>query len=192
MYRSTNKCIYTCPSCLCLQGPYDTVPMLHGCDRLEGGKTLFTLDAGGNCSFLRQLSLRLDFSHLDRAISVQTPYEEILGCGRIERSFPVTAMYKGRLVLSQHSPYLPTVALPEFDLLKSNVLEGISGSSVFDPWNAQARGICNATTFDQIPVGKLTCRQPEQLFSRPSLLEVPLIGSATILGHMVCINLKHT
>ena len=187
MYRSTNKCIYTCPSCLCLQGPYDTVPMLHGCDDLEGGKVLLTLDAGVSFSFSRQLSQPLNFSHRDHAISVQTPSGEILGCGRVEESFPVNAMYKGRFVLSQHTPYLPTVALPDFDLLnKSTILEGISGSSVFDPWNAQVREICNATTFDQIPVGKLTCRQPEQLFSRPSLLEVPLIGSATILGHMVC------
>ena len=161
--------------------------MLHGCDGLVGGKIILTLDTGVNCSFSRQLSLRLSFSHHDRAISVQIPSGEILGCGRVEESFPVNAMYKGRFVLSQHTPYLSTIALPDFDLLTSNVLEGISGSSVFDPWNAQAREICSATTFDQIPVGKFTCHKRERLFSRPYLLEVPLIGSATILGHMVCI-----
>ena len=191
IFRSRYKCSYTCSSCLCLQGPYDTAPMLHGCDGLEGGKIILTLDTGVNCSFSRQLSLRLNSSHHDHAISIQTLSGNILGCGRLERSFSVNAIYKGSIVLSQHTPYFPTVALPDFGHLTSNVLEGLSGTSVFDPWNAQAREICSATTFDQIPVGKLTCRQPEWLFSRP-LLEVPLIGSATILGHMVCIILKHT
>ena len=181
-----------CSSCLCLQGPYDTTPMLHGCDDLEGGKIILTLDAGVNFSFSRQLSPPLNSSHHHHAVSVQTPSGKILGCGSVEGSFSVNAIYKGSIVLSQHTPYLPTVALPDFGHLTSNILEGISGTSVFDPWNAQAREICSATTFDQIPVGKLTCRQPEWLFSRSSLLEVPLIGSATILGHMVCIILKHT
>ena len=165
LYRSRYKCSYTCSSCLCLQGPYDTVPMLHGCDGLEGGKVLLSLDAGVNCSFSRQLSLHKTSFHCDRAISVQTPSGKILGCGRVEESFPVHAMYKGRFVLSQHTPYLPTVALPDFfDLLTSNVLEGTSGTSVFDPWNAQARELCKAATFDQIPVGKLTCHKSKWLF----------------------------
>ena len=180
-----------CLSSLCLQGPYDTTPMQHGCDGLEEGKILLTLDADVSFSFSRQLSLPLNPYHRDHVISVQTPSGRILGCGRVEESFPVNAMYKGRFVLSQHTPYLPTVTLPDFDLLTSNVLEGISGTSVFDPWNAQAREICNATTFDQIPVGKLTSHKPKLLFNRILLFEVPLIGSATILGHMVCITLKH-
>ena len=187
IYRSRYKCLYTCPSCLCLQGPYDTTPMLHGCDGLEGGIIILTLDAGVNCSFSRQLSQPLNSSHHDHAISIQTLSGNILGCGKLERSFSVNAIYKGSIVLRQHTPYLPTVALPDFDLLTYNVLEGISGSSVFDPWNAQAREICSATTFDQIPVGKLTCHKQKRLYFRPTLLEVPLIGSATILGHMVCI-----
>ena len=180
-----------CPPCLCLQGPYDTAPMLHGCDCLEGGKTLLTLDAGVIFSFSRQFLLPPISSHRDHAISVQTPSGEILGCGRVEKCFAVNAMYKGRFVLSQHSPYLPTIVV-DFFLLSFNVLEGISGTSVFDPWNAQLNEICNETTFDQIPVGKLTCRQKKWFYGQHFLFEVPLIGSATILGHMVCIILKHT
>lgn len=163
--------------------------MLHGCDDLEGGEIILTLDAEVNCSFSRQLSLPLLSSHRDLAISVQTSSGEILGCGSVEGSFSVHAMYKGKFVLSQHTPYIPTVPLPDFNLLTFNVLEGISGTSVFDPWNAQAKEICNAATFDQIPVGKLTCHKPVILFLQHLLLEVPLIGSATILGHMVCIIL---
>ena len=166
--------------------------MLHGCDGLEGGKILFTLNAGVNSSFSRQLSLHLNSVHREHAISVQKPSGKILGCGRVDKSFPVIAMYKGSIALSQHTQYSSTTAVADFDILSFNVLEGTSGTSIFDPWNAQAREICSATTFDQIPVGKLTCHQQKGLSHGLDLFEVPLIGSATILGHMVCIILKHT
>ena len=191
------------PSCSCLQGPYDTVAMRNGCDALEGGTTILTLDISVNCMSLATFSWQLAepvklSSYLGCAVSVQKPSGAILGCGRVERIFPVNAMYNNRITLSQRTPYLPTRFLDslnlKLDILWYNVLEGVAGtfcnkSAIFDPWSPPPMPIGNKTTSDQFPVGDLSNHQPE-LFSRFVMFEVPLIGSATILGHMVCMNLS--
>ena len=191
------------PSCSCLQGPYDTVAMRNGCDALEGGTTILTLDIGVNCSsfatFSRHLSKPVKLSScLGCAVSVQKPSGAILGCGRVERLFPVNAMYNKRITLSQHTPYLPTRLVDllnlKLDILQYNVLEGVAGtvsnkSAIFDPWSPPPMQIVSRTTPDQFPVGDLSNRQPERLlFNQQVIFEVPLIGSATVLGHMVCLN----
>ena len=197
--QGMNVCAH---SCLCLQGPYDTVAMRNGCDALEGGTTILTLDIGVNCSsfatFSRQLSEPVKLSsYLGCAVSVQKPSGAILGCGRVERIFPVKAMYNKRITLSQYTPYFPTRFVDslnlQLDILQYNVLEGIAGtfcnkSAIFDPWSPPPMQIGNKTTPDQFPVGDL--HHHPKLFSRFVMLEVPLIGSATVLGHMVCINLS--
>ena len=189
------------PSCSCLQGPYDTVAMRNGCDALEGGTTILTLDIGVNCSsfatFPRQLSEPVKLSScLGCAVSVQKSSGAILGCGRVEGLFPVNAMYNNRITLSQHTPYLPTRFVDSLnlnlDILQYNVLEGIatvsSRSAIFDPWSPPPMQIGSQITSDQFPVGDLSNRQPQRLFNQLVLLEVPLIGSATVLGHMVCLT----
>ena len=197
--QGMNVCV---PSCSCLQGPYDTVAMRNGCDALKEGTAILTLDIGVNCSsfatFSRHLSEPVKLSScLGCAVSVQKPSGAILGCGRVEGLFPVNAMYNKRITLSQHTPYLPTRLVNllnlKLDILQYNVLEGIAGtfcnkSAIFDPWSPPPMQIGSTTTFDQFPVGDLPNRQQRLLFSQQVLLEVPLIGSATVLGHMVCLT----
>lgn len=180
----------------CLQGPYDTAAMLHGCNSLEGGRTILTLDIGVNCSsfvaFSRQILSSLKLSSCpDCAVSVQKPSGTILGCGKVETFFPVKAGYRGKITFRHYSPYFPSeLARAKSGILKYNVLEGIAGtlcstSAIFEPWSPSPKGRGWAYTSDQSPVGDLSMHQVVWLFGRRSVIEVPLIGSATILGHMV-------
>ena len=178
-----------------LQGPYDV--MLHGCDTVQGGTTLRTLVTDVSlpkATFSQKLPEFLavtstSTSYLWDAVSVQTSSGTILGCGRLETLFSVEGSYRGSNTFSQFSPFLPATLkdVSNIDILKHNILDGISGtcsntSTIFDPWSPPVRQVGTITTADQFPVGDL----PNHLLEVLSLLpEVPLIGSATILGHVV-------
>ena len=180
-------------STLCLQGPYDV--MLHGCDSVQGGTTLRTLVTDvslPNAIFSQKLPEFLagtSTSYLWHAVSVQTSSGTILGCGRLETLFSVEGSYNKSNTFSQFSPFLPSTLkdVSNIDILKHNILDGISGtcskkSAIFDPWSPPVQQVGTIMTADQFPVGDL----PNHVLEVLSLLpEVPLIGSATILGHVV-------
>lgn len=179
-----------------LQGPYDTAAMLHGCNSLEGGRTILTLDICVNCSsfvaFSRQILRSLNLSSCpDCAVSVQKPSGTILGCGRVETFYPVNAGYRGKIAFSHYAPYLPTELMrANYDIHQYNVLEGIAGSfcsesAIFDPWSLLTMQRGWADTSKQFPVGDLSNHRVVWLFGRRFVIAFPLIGSATILGHMV-------
>lgn len=187
-------------SCLCLQGPYDTV---KGCERLKGVKTLLSISV--YCSSCTTFSQKLPesqrlSSHIGYAVSIQNSSGKILGCGRIETLFPVNARdsTNEKIIFSQYGPYIPPTLVGDLnsDIPQYNVLEGIAGtvcseSAVFDPWSPQSRQIGNRTTPDQFPVGELSYPLDRRAVL-PNLyqyvvLEISLIGNATILGHVVCI-----
>ena len=184
------------PSCPWSQGPYDTVTMLHGCDGLEGGSTVWALGISANCSSNVAFSLRLPTvlavpSYLGHAVSVQNSSGGILGCGRFEALFPVDASYRGKRTFRQFVPFLPAafVDSSNLDNFQYNILEGIAGTcsnkaAIFDPWSPPGLQIGSRQTADQFPVGDLPNHSPltELLHFLP---EVPLIGSDTILGHVV-------
>ena len=190
---STEAGLHTFSLCARLQGPYDV--MLQGCDSVQGGTTLRTLVTDVNLpnfTFSQRLPEVLavtSTSYLWHAVSVQTSSGTILGCGRLETLFPVEGSYRGKNTLSQFTQYLPpTVSdVSNIELLKYNILDGISGtcsntSTIFDPWSPPGPQYGDTMTSDQVPVGDL----PNHVLEVFSILpEVPLIGSATILGHVV-------
>ena len=196
VYKQTSLCNAICIKCatLHLQGPYDI--MLHGCSSVKGGTTLRTLVTGINylpsITFSQQL---LDLpaatltSYLGHAVSVQTSSGTILGCGRLETLFTIDASYRGKNTLSQLTPYVPATVsdVANIQFLNHNILEGIAGtcsneSAIFDPWSPPGPQVGFHKTSDQFPVGDL----PNHTLEVFSLLpEVPLIGSATVLGHVV-------
>ena len=123
------------------------------------------------------------------AVSVQNS-SAIISCGRLESHFPVLASYHNQIILQQNSPYHQArlVSWRIRERLKViyqyTILEGINGTcssnaDIFDPWSPPPEKIGNDNTTDQLPVGDL----PNRMYYSPDL---PLIGSATILGHVVC------
>ena len=176
-----------------LQGPYDT--MLHRCDGLEGGITLRspTTDAYymPSSPFLQKLprTTLLSSNIIGYAVSVQTSTGVVIGCARFENQFPVDATFRGKHVFSQLIQYLPAI-LPDvsnLDILQYNILEGIAGTcsssaKLFDPWYPPGLQIGTAITNDQFPVGDLPGHKVTLL---NLIFEIPLIGNATILGHVV-------
>ena len=145
-------------------------------------------------AFVRELPLLSVTSYIGHAVSVQTSSGTIIGCGRFETLFPVDASYRDKVSFSQFSPYFPaTLAdVSNFEILQYNILEGIAGTcsseaAIFDPWSPPGRQVGSVKTADQFPVGDL----PNHTLEVFSLLpEVPLIGSATVLGHVVCCGLR--
>ena len=187
-----HSCLVFC-SILFLQDPYDV--MLHGCNSVQGGTTITTLVTNvnlPNATFSQKLPEFLavtSTSYLWHAVSVQTSSGTILGCGRLETLFSVEGSYRGSNTFSQFSPFLPATLkdVSNIDILKHNILDGISGtcsntSTIFDPWSPPVRQVGTITTADQFQVGDLPNHVLEVLSFLP---EVPLIGSATILGHVV-------
>ena len=175
--------------------------MLNGCNSVEGAATLRTLVTGvnlPNITFSQRLSEVLavtSTSFLWHAVSVQTSSGTILGCGRLETLFPVEGSYRGKNTLSQFSPYLPALVsdVSNVEILEYNILDGISGtcsnkSSIFDPWSPPGPQVGSGVTSDQFPVGDL----PNHTLEVFSLLpEVPLIGSASVLGHVVSTEMQY-
>ena len=178
-----------------MQGrPYDTAS--GGCNNLEGGITI--LDIGVHClqsniDFSQLLTKPLMFfSYIGHTVSIQQSSGAILGCGRFESHFPVYASYRGQIVIQQYSRYhltaLAGMTTPIFETILNIVLESIddtcpSKSSVFDPWKPPPKQVGSKKTTDRFPVGDLVNRLRELNYY---FLDVPLIGSATILGHTVC------
>ena len=167
---------------------------------MDGGTALQVLVPSAN--YLSNVTLWWQFplvlpvtSYIGHLVSVQTSTGTIVGCGRLETIFPVDAIYRGKNTLSQYSPYLPAslADVSNSDILQYNILEGIAGTcsseaAVFDPWSPPGRQVGPQITSDQFPVGHL----PNHMLDVLSLLpEVPLIGSASILGHVVCNGPKH-
>lgn len=120
-------------------------------------------------------------------MSVQNSSGTTLGCGRLETLFPVDASYKGEHIFSQFSQYLPA-RLPDLSILdipQIIILDGIANTCsskgiIFDPWSPGPQ-VGEAVTSDQFPVGDLPNHDADYSF----VMEIPLIGNATILGHAV-------
>ena len=179
----------------CLQGPYDTI--LHGCDSLEGGKLIGALVAGGrslpNATFTQQLSQTVILpSYIGLAVSIQNSSGAVLGCGRLETVFPVDASYQGKHTFSQIFRYLPanlpdvsSIEIPQYNILESIANTCSSKAAIFDPWSPPGPQLGDGITNDQFPVGDLPSRT---LLHFSFVPEVPLIGSATVLGHAVSIE----
>ena len=176
-----------------MQGPYDT--MLHGCGGLEEGTSIRVLVEGANyladTAFTQHLPEALPVSfYLRHAVSVQNTSGAILACGRIDSLFAVDATYRGKTTLSQYTQYLPAMITNEgtnSDILKHIILDGIAGTcssraAIFDPWSPPGLQVGTVQTSDQFPVGDLP-HHTREAFS--FLFEVPVIGSATVLGHAV-------
>ena len=128
-------------------------------------------------------------SYIGYAVSVQTASGTILGCGRLENVFPVDASYQGKNTLSQANRYFPTTVVDASndDILLYYILDGIAGTcsskaAIFDPWSPPGPQVGSDKTSDQFPVGDLPNHNLEVFSLLP---EVPLIGSASILGHVV-------
>ena len=182
------------PLCACMQSPYDI--MLHGCNVVEGGTRTMTVinDLQISSAFVRQLPLLTVTSNIGHAVSVQTSSGTIVGCGRFETLFPVDVSYRGKVTFSQFIFYFPAILadVSNSDILQYNILEGIAGTcsskaAIFDPWNPPGTQVGSQITADQFPVGDL----PHHTLEVFSLLpEVPLIGSATVIGHAVCCGLQ--
>ena len=166
--------------------------MMHGCAGLEGGTSVKVLVEQvhflENATFSKRLSEVLIVSnYLRHAVSVQDSSGAILGCGRIETLSAVSATHRGKTTFSQFSPYLPAMLVDtsNLDVLQYNILDGVTCSSratVFDPWSPPGKLVGTRKTPDQFPLGDLS-NHPLELFS--FLYEITLIGSATILGHVV-------
>ena len=145
-----------------------------------------SVNCQSNVTFSQLLSEPLLLSsYLGHALSVQNSSGAILGCGRLETLFPVYASYRGKIIFFQESQYF---LVPVWGFAQFTVLEGIAGTcssqaAIFDPWNPPPKQVGPEKTADQFKVGDLSNRN---VASYAYVLEVPLIGSATILGHAVC------
>ena len=175
-----------------MQGPYDT--MLRGCDALEGEISNQVVVTELNIVNLTRPGFPLKLlktytvsSYLRHAVSVQNSSGGILGCGRIETLSAVAASYQGETTFTQFSRYLPVVLSDSSNsqVRQYRILESVSCSSraaIFDPWSPPGVQVGTRQTTDQFPVGDLPNRPLEYLLF---LYEVPLIGNATIVGHVV-------
>jgi len=183
-----------------LQGPYDTI--LHGCDEVAAALPLSSLVIGANylpnSTFSFKLSDKVTVtSYIGYAVSVQTQSREILGCGRLETAFPVDASYQGKTTFSQSNRFIPAIVVDASNdkIFQYSILDGIAGTcsskaAIFDPWSGPGPQVTDGEqTSDLFPVGDL----PNHRLGVFSLLyEVPLIGSASILGHVVSMNHVYT
>ena len=174
--------------CESMQGPYNT--MMHECAGLAEGTSVLVEQVHfmKNATFSKKLSEVLIVSnYLRHAVSVQDSSGAILGCGRIETLSAVAATHRGKTTFSQFSPYLPAMLVDasNLDVLQYNILEGVTCSSratIFDPWSPPGKLVGTRKTPDQFPLGDLSSH-PLQFIS--FLFGINLIGSATILGHVV-------
>ena len=165
--------------------------MVGGCRRLDNGTKILDLAVDcpqPNVNFSRQVTQPfMVSSYIGNAVSVQHSSGTILGCGRLERHFPVYARYRDRIVFEQKSQYHRTDRVDYFwHIFQYSILESIvdtcrSDSAIFDPWKPPPEQVGNWNTSDQFPVGDLYNRWWYNYY-----IDVPLIGSATILGHAVC------
>ena len=133
------------------------------------------------------------FFYIGHAVSVQNSSGAILGCGRFESHFPVYASYHGQIALQQITQYhltsLAAVTVPLFKIFLNIVLESVGDScpskaAIFDPWKPPPEQVGHSRSPDRFPIGILSSR----LVGTNGYIDVPLIGSATILGHAVCIH----
>lgn len=166
--------------------------MMHDCASLEGGTSnrvvLMVLEK--QLAFSTRISEALQVSsYLRHAVSFQDSSGAILGCSRIVTLSAVDAAYRGKTTFSQFSRILPAtfVDLSNLDVLQYNILESVSGTCssravIFDPWSPREEPVGIEETPDQFPVGDLP-KHPLDLFVL--LFEISLIGSGTILGHVV-------
>ena len=169
--------------------------MLHGCDVVAATLPLKALVIGAsylpNTTFSFKLfDTIIVTSYIGYAVSVQTASGTILGCGRLENVFPVDASYQDKNTLSQANRYFPTTVVDASndDILQYYILDGIAGTcsskaAIFDPWSPPGPQVPEGEpSSDQFPVGDLPNHKLEVFSLLP---EVPLIGSASILGHVV-------
>ena len=168
--------------------------MAGKCSDLDEGTTILHIDVYCpqlSARFSHQLSTPLMIpSYNGTAVSVQNS-GTIISCGRLETHFPVLASYHKQIILQQNSPYHQTRHVSwriiySLKFYEYTILDGINGTcssntDIFDPWNPSPEKIGNDNTTDQFPVGDLPNRRMYNYYP-----DVPLIGSATILGHVVC------
>lgn len=190
-------------SLFCLQGPYATAE--NACASLnninqkevlvDNITIAISLDSLPNVSFSRLYtgpSSALLPTYVLRGVSVQDSSGNVLGCGRLETVFAVDVAYKGKGVLNQFLQFLqPGVTDPSrIELLQYNIVDNLPGfcsrnSTVFNPWMAPVMQDYDEVSIDQIPIGYLPNHRIEYFSVLP---EVPLIGSATIIGHTVSLR----
>lgn len=146
-----------------------------------------------NASFTQHLLKTLNSSsYIGYAVSVRNSSGAILGCGQFEKHYPVYASYNGKIVFQQFSQYHSTAFVgwswATYKITYYSLLESVgdtcpSSKAVFDPWKPPPEQVGDEETPDRSPVGELSKRRI-RMYSL--YFDVPLIGSATILGHMVC------
>ena len=161
--------------------------MVGGCRRLDNGTKILDISVDcpqPNVLFSRQVTEPfMVSSYIGNAVSVQHSSKTILGCGRLERHFPVYARYRDNIVFQQKSQYHRTLHagyIFKYSILESIADTCLSDSAIFDPWKPPPKQVGNRNTSDQFPVGDLRNRWRYNYY-----LDVPLIGSATILEHAV-------
>ena len=172
--------------------------MLHGCDGVTAALPLSSLVIGANylpnTTFSKKLFNAISvIDYIGFAVSVQTQSGIILGCGRLETVFPVDASYQGKNTFNQPSRFSPAsvVDASNDNILQYHILDGIAGTcsskaATFDPWGGPGLQVPDGErTSDLFPVGDLPNHRLEVFSLLP---EVPLIGSASILGHAVSMH----
>ena len=190
-------------SLFCLQGPYPTPEKYCASlsdsnqeETLVNNITVATsLDSLPKALFSRLYtgtSSSLLPRHLLHGISVQDTSGRVLACGRLETLFAVDAAYNGKGVLNQFMQFLhPGITDPSgIGLLQYNIVDNLPGhcsssSTVFNPWMAPVMQDYAGLSLDLIPIGALPYHEIEFFSVLP---EVPLIGSATIIGHTVSLQ----
>ena len=180
--------------CSCSQNLQE-MAMVGACNSFKGGNTTI-LDIAVDClrpsaRLSQQLLKPINVSsYIGHAVSVQDSSGAILGCGQLESHFPVYASYREEIVFQQYSQYHQTYSVSwaseDFEVFEYSILEGVgdtcpSKAAIFDPWKPPPEQVDSWNTTDLYPVGDLSNRQ---MYYRE--IDVPLIGNATILGHVVC------
>ena len=130
---------------------------------------------------------------INKGISIRDKESgEILACARISSALQLGASYKDKPTLRQFIKYFHTFfsSPSESELLAYQILDQIGGknisctdrSAIFDPWrNATIEGV-TTQDIDVIAVGDLP---NNELIDVWTVMEVPLLGPASIIGHAV-------
>ena len=134
-------------------------------------------------------------SYLYQGVSLRSQAGVVLACARLEAVNPVVASYVNGITFTEFVQFAPAFVLggdmdnliyPVLDEIGTSTSTCIDASRIFDPWTATAQCNNSGITLDQCPIGDLRGHaMAVRLFAGATVLQSPLTGQASIIGHAV-------
>ena len=136
-------------------------------------------------------------SYFYKGVSLRNQARVVLACARLERVNSVTASYVSGITFTEILQFAPALvnggnmaalAYPILNEIGTSDGTCIDENSIFNPWNG-AVPCSELTTPDQCPLGDLRGHALEVMGL--TVLQVPLSGRASIIGHAVSLVQKN-